>query len=94
MDKQIKGNKYAKGTLEMACVDLVARAAGVPAYQLFGGQVRDRPVLWCSPPVTPSPTPPKPRPPPSYPARHHQSATVVTTPRRARRQAFIHAKHV
>jgi muconate cycloisomerase len=47
MDKQIKGNKYAKGALEMACVDLVARAAGVPAYQLFGGQVRDRiPVLW------------------------------------------------
>lgn len=29
MDKQIKGNKYAKGALEMACVDLVARAAGV-----------------------------------------------------------------
>ena len=47
MDKQIKGNNYAKGAVEMACVDLAARAAGVPAHQLFGGLVRDRiPVLW------------------------------------------------
>jgi muconate cycloisomerase len=47
MDQQIKGNRYAKGAVEMAYVDLVARSAGVPAYQLFGGQVRDRiPVLW------------------------------------------------
>ena len=47
MDKQIKGNSYAKGAVEMACVDLAARAAGVPAHQLFGGLVRDRiPVLW------------------------------------------------
>lgn len=38
MDKQIKGNKYAKGALEMACVDLVARAAGVPAYQLLAAR--------------------------------------------------------
>jgi muconate cycloisomerase len=41
MDKQIKGNNYAKGAVEMACVDLAARAAGVPAHQLFGGLVRD-----------------------------------------------------
>jgi muconate cycloisomerase len=47
MDKEVKGNRYAKGAVEMACVDLVARAAGLPAHQLFGGQVRDRiPVLW------------------------------------------------
>jgi muconate cycloisomerase len=47
MDEQVKGNRYAKAAVEMACVDLVARAAGLPAYQLFGGQVRDRiPVLW------------------------------------------------
>jgi muconate cycloisomerase len=47
MDKEIKGNRYAKGAVEMACVDLVAGAAGLPAHQLFGGQVRDRiPVLW------------------------------------------------
>jgi muconate cycloisomerase len=47
MDTQVKGNNYTKGAVEMACVDLAARAAGVPAHQLFGGQVRDRiPVLW------------------------------------------------
>jgi muconate cycloisomerase len=47
MDRQVKGNNYAKGAVEMACVDLVARAAGVPAYEFFGGLVRDRiPVLW------------------------------------------------
>jgi muconate cycloisomerase len=35
MDKQIKGNRYAKGSVEMACVDVVARAAAVPAHELF-----------------------------------------------------------
>jgi muconate cycloisomerase len=62
MDTQVKGNNYTKGAVEMACVDLAARAAGVPAHQLFGGQVRDRiPVLWVLRQVTPRPIPPKPR---------------------------------
>ncbi|WP_113750931.1 muconate/chloromuconate family cycloisomerase [Bordetella trematum] len=47
MDKIIKGNAYAKGGIEMACVDALGRALGVPAHQLFGGKVHDRlPLLW------------------------------------------------
>jgi len=47
MDQIIKNNAYAKGGIEMACVDAVARAMNVPAYQLFGGKVHDTiPLLW------------------------------------------------
>jgi muconate cycloisomerase len=47
MDRLIKRNFYAKGAIEMACVDLAAKAAGLPADALFGGRVHDRiPVLW------------------------------------------------
>lgn len=46
MDTILKDNWSAKGAIEMACVDLVARSLGVPATTLFGGPVRDRiPVL-------------------------------------------------
>ena len=47
MDQVIKGNAYAKGGIEMACVDATARSMGVPAHQLFGGKVHDSiPLLW------------------------------------------------
>jgi muconate cycloisomerase len=47
VDQLIKRNSYAKGAIEMACVDLAAKAAGLPADALFGGRARDRiPVLW------------------------------------------------
>ena len=47
MDTLIKGNHYAKAALEMACVDVSARALGVPAMAMFGGQVHERlPMLW------------------------------------------------
>ena len=46
MERRIKLNFYAKAAIEMACVDLAAKAAGLPASALFGGRVRDRlPVL-------------------------------------------------
>ncbi|WP_172592240.1 muconate cycloisomerase family protein [Subtercola boreus] len=46
MDATVKGNSYAKAAVEMACVDLAARALGVPASTLLGGAVHDRlPVL-------------------------------------------------
>jgi galactonate dehydratase len=32
----------AVGAIENACIDLAGKAAGVPAYALFGGPVRDR----------------------------------------------------
>ena len=47
MDKIVKDNAYAKGVVEMACVDLTARSFGVSAAALFGGAVRERiPTLW------------------------------------------------
>ena len=47
MDKIVKDNAYAKGVVEMACVDLTARSFGVSAAALFGGAVRERiPALW------------------------------------------------
>ena len=42
MDKTVKDNAYAKGVVEMACVDLTARSVGVSAAALFGGAVRQR----------------------------------------------------
>jgi muconate cycloisomerase len=47
MDQLIKRNAYAKGAIEMACVDLAAKAAGLSADALFGGRVREQiPILW------------------------------------------------
>jgi len=47
MDQLIKGNHYAKGGIEMACVDAAAKQLGVPAADLFGGRVFERlPTLW------------------------------------------------
>jgi muconate cycloisomerase len=48
MDQLIKRNSYAKGAIEMACVDLAAKAAGLPAAALFGGRARDRQCCGCS----------------------------------------------
>ncbi|MCW2306332.1 muconate/chloromuconate family cycloisomerase [Rhodobium gokarnense] len=46
MDGILKDNWCAKGVIEMACVDLVARTLNVPAAVLFGGSVRESiPVL-------------------------------------------------
>lgn len=47
MDRAIKGNLPCKAALEMACVDITARALGVSSAALFGGAVRDRlEMLW------------------------------------------------
>ncbi|NMM77270.1 hypothetical protein B2J88_13535 [Rhodococcus sp. SRB_17] len=47
MDRAIKGNLPCKAALEMACVDIAARALGVSSAALFGGTVRDRlEMLW------------------------------------------------
>jgi len=42
MDKLVRGNRFAKAAVEMALVDLVARAAGMPAHQYLGGAVHER----------------------------------------------------
>ena len=41
MDKEIKLNPFTKAAVEMALWDLSGKAAGVPVYQLLGGQVRN-----------------------------------------------------
>ncbi|MDD2179279.1 muconate/chloromuconate family cycloisomerase [Acidovorax sp. D2M1] len=47
MDRLIKGNYYSKAALEMACVDITAKALGVPASALFGGRTQERlQMLW------------------------------------------------
>lgn len=37
----IKGNPFTKAGLEMACWDILGKAAGLPIYKLLGGPVRD-----------------------------------------------------
>lgn len=41
MDKVVKGNPYAKATVDMACFDAAGKAMGVPVWQLLGGRHRD-----------------------------------------------------
>jgi L-alanine-DL-glutamate epimerase-like enolase superfamily enzyme len=41
-------NAQAIGALENACLDLKAKALGVPVYSLFGGPLRDRLLLYWS----------------------------------------------
>ncbi|MGH1358591.1 MAG: muconate cycloisomerase family protein [Burkholderiaceae bacterium] len=42
MNLWVKGNRFAKAAVEMALLDLVARAMTIPAVQLLGGQVHQR----------------------------------------------------
>lgn len=46
MDRALTGNPAAKAAVDVALHDLVARAFGVPLYQLLGGKVRDR--VWAT----------------------------------------------
>ncbi|WP_420115105.1 mandelate racemase/muconate lactonizing enzyme family protein [Pseudactinotalea sp.] len=42
MDAGVRGHHYARTAVEAALLDLNARAAGIPVYQLLGGRRRDR----------------------------------------------------
>ncbi len=42
MGQWVRGNRFAKAAVEMALLDLVARAMHVPAAQLMGGAVHER----------------------------------------------------
>lgn len=41
MERVTKGHPYTKASVEMACLDLIGKALGVPLYRLLGGKVRD-----------------------------------------------------
>ncbi len=42
MDRVIKGNPYAKASLDIAVYDLAGKRLGVPVASLLGGRFRDR----------------------------------------------------
>ncbi|MBO1912435.1 muconate cycloisomerase, partial [Microvirga sp. 3-52] len=43
----VRGNHFAKTVVEAAIIDLAARSKGVPAYELFGGQIHTSlPIAW------------------------------------------------
>ncbi|AQQ54641.1 muconate cycloisomerase family protein [Planococcus lenghuensis] len=47
VSKQVRGNTFAKTVVEAAIIDLAARSKGVPAFELFGGQIhKSLPVAW------------------------------------------------
>jgi muconate cycloisomerase len=47
MEQSVWGNPYAKAAVVDALYDLIARASGLPLYQLLGGLYRERiPVVW------------------------------------------------
>lgn len=47
MDVACRGNLFAKSAVEMALIDALARAQGVPAWQLLGGKrIESLPLAW------------------------------------------------
>lgn len=47
LDKEVKGNPFAKTAVDLACHDIMGKAFGVPVYRLIGGKVRDKiPLSW------------------------------------------------
>ncbi|MFD1708954.1 muconate cycloisomerase family protein [Siminovitchia sediminis] len=48
LNRRIRGNVFAKASIEMALFDGLGKTYGVPVHQLLGGQNRDRiPVRWA-----------------------------------------------
>lgn len=47
VSQQVRGNLFAKTVVEAAIIDLAARNKGVPAFELFGGQIHTSlPIAW------------------------------------------------
>ena len=42
MDTQLKGHPYVKSAIDMACWDLLGKAAGLPLYILLGGKLQEK----------------------------------------------------
>ena len=46
MDTHLKGHPYVKSALDMACWDILGKAANLPLYILLGGKLQDRVTLY------------------------------------------------
>jgi L-alanine-DL-glutamate epimerase-like enolase superfamily enzyme len=46
MDAGLRGHPYAKAPVDIACWDILGRAAGLPVYALLGGAAQDDVVLY------------------------------------------------
>lgn len=42
MDQLLKGHPYVKSAIDMACWDILGKAAGLPVYALLGGRRQDK----------------------------------------------------
>ncbi len=41
LDKNVKGNPFAKTAVDLAFYDIMGKTSGIPVYRLLGGRVRD-----------------------------------------------------
>ncbi|MDP6417577.1 MAG: mandelate racemase/muconate lactonizing enzyme family protein, partial [Gammaproteobacteria bacterium] len=46
MDTRLKGHPYVKSAIDMACWDLLGKAAGLPLYILLGGKLQEDVTLY------------------------------------------------
>jgi L-alanine-DL-glutamate epimerase-like enolase superfamily enzyme len=46
MDSVLRGHAYVKAPIDVACWDILGKAAGLPVYQLLGGAAQDDVVLY------------------------------------------------
>ncbi|RNF39832.1 muconate cycloisomerase family protein [Planococcus salinus] len=47
VSKMVRGNYFAKTVVENAIIDLAAKSKGIPAFELFGGQIHQSlPIAW------------------------------------------------
>lgn len=42
MDKALKGHSYVKSAIDMACWDILGKAAGLPVCELLGGRTQNQ----------------------------------------------------
>lgn len=53
MDATLRGHRYAKSAIDVACWDAFGRAVGLPVWTLLGGRVRDELPMYVAVPLGP-----------------------------------------
>jgi L-alanine-DL-glutamate epimerase-like enolase superfamily enzyme len=54
MDRALRGHAYAKSAVDVACWDILGRAAGIPVSTLLGGRLQDSYPLYMAVPLGPA----------------------------------------